>query len=80
MFKKGQRVVKLIRGGGTETASITKVVAVDKKRGLCSTDDSHVFKASDIEPDGVQTYRTIDGTAMANYIPGFSTRIVILEE
>lgn len=45
--------------GGIETASIVEVAAVDKKRGLLSTDVSHVSKPKDIEDDGVQTNKCI---------------------
>jgi 1-aminocyclopropane-1-carboxylate deaminase/D-cysteine desulfhydrase-like pyridoxal-dependent ACC family enzyme len=78
--KKGMRVVKLLTVGGIETASLCVVAAVCKKRGLISLDTSHVSKASDIEADGVQTYNWAAGHAVVNYIPGCSSRIVLLEE
>lgn len=78
-LRKGDKVVKLLLGGGYETASLATVTAVDKKRGLFSTDESHVSRASDIQADGVQTYRLEDGRASANYISGFSSRIVMFE-
>lgn len=78
--KKGDKVVKIISIGGIETASIAEVAAVCKRRGLVSTDVSHVSKASDIEDDGVCTYRLSDGSAVCNYIPGCSSRIVALEK
>lgn len=80
MFNKGDKVVKLMSIGGTETAALVTVVAVCKKRGLCSTDASHVKKASDIEADGVCTYRLADGQAVVNYIPGCSSRLIRFEE
>ena len=79
-MKKGDKVVKLIIGGGFETASIQTIAAADAKRGLVSLDASHVFKPADIKLDGVSTYRIADGRATANYIPGFTSRIVELEE
>ncbi len=75
-LKKGDRVCKLMMIGGIESAAFAVVAAVDKKRGLISTDISHVSKPKDIEEDGVQTYRISDGEAVANYIPGCSSRLV----
>lgn len=73
MFDKGDKVVKLLIGGGCETASIQEVQAVNKKKGL-------VFLGDDRDPEGGQTYRLDDGRAVCSYIPGFSTRLVVLEE
>lgn len=78
--KKGGSVVKLLNVGGIETASVQKVAAVDKKRGLFSTDESHVSKPSDIEADGVQTYRLDDGRAAVNYLSGCTSRIIQMEK
>ena len=79
-LKKGSKLVKVLAVGGIETASIVEVAAVDKKRGLLSTDIEHVSKPKDIENDGVQTYRLSDGRANANYIPGCTSRLIFLEE
>lgn len=79
-LKKGTKIVKVILIGGIETASIVEVAAVDKKRGLLSTDTEHVSKPKDIEDDGVQTYRLLDGRANASYIPGCTSRLILLEE
>jgi len=78
-IKKGDKVVKLLNIQGIETASIVTVAAVCKRRGLLSTDDSHVFKPKDIQEDGVGTYRLSDGQATANYITGCESRVVVLE-
>lgn len=74
MFKKNDKVVKIIIGGGVETASIKVVQAVDKKKGLVFLD------SDDRDPEGVQTYRDSDGRAAADYIPGFTSRLIVLEE
>lgn len=74
MFKKGQRVVKIISGFGTETASIQTVCKVDKRKGFVYTDPD------DICDDGQNTYRLDDGRAAFCWITGFSHRIIILED
>lgn len=73
-FSKGQKVVKLIAGAGTETASIRTVEKVDKKKGFAYLD------LDDVCDDGQNTYRLADGQANVCWIPGFSHRIVTLEE
>ena len=73
-WKKGRSVVKLTRGAGTETASIREVVKCDPKKGFVYLD------AGDICDDGQNTYRISDGTANVCWIPGFSHRIVPIEE
>ena len=74
MFKKGQRVVKLISGYGTETASIREVCRVNKKKGFVYLDQD------DICDDGQNTYRLADGRANVCWVTGFSHRIVTLED
>ena len=79
-LKKGDKVVKLILGGGMETACIQTIAGVCNKRKLISVDSSHVKTAKDIEDDGVGVYRMSDGRAVADYIPGFTSRLVYLED
>ena len=74
MFHKGQSVVKVISGAGTETASIQTVCKINKKKGFAYTDPD------DICDDGQNTYRLADGRAHVCWIPGFSHRIIALEE
>jgi hypothetical protein len=76
---KGEKVVKILSGGGIETASIQVVSAICQKRDLLSIDPD-ISKPKDIQADGVQTYRLSDGRAAVNYINGFSSRLVDLEE
>lgn len=78
-IKKGDKIAKLLDIGGRECVAICTVAAVCKKRGLVSTDESHVAKPADIEADGVSTYRLWDGRSVANYLPGCSSRLVRLD-
>lgn len=73
-WKKGRGVVKLIRGAGTETASLSVVYKCDTRKGLVYTD------ADDMSDDGQNTYKIQDGSANVCWIPGFTHRIVPLEE
>jgi hypothetical protein len=74
MFKKGQKVVKIIAGAGVETASVKTVCKVDKRLGLAYCDPD------DLTKDGQNTYRLDSGRAVVNWVPGFTHRIVTLEE
>ena len=74
MFKKGDKVVQLLNGGGTTTASIQTVCKVNKKKSLAYLDPEH------IEDDGVSTFNLDTGYAVCDYISGFTKRIVILEQ
>jgi len=67
-------VARLLRGAGAETASVCQVAKVDKKKGIVFLD------ADDTTPDSPSAYRVSDGTAMHNWIPGFSSRIVPIGE
>lgn len=73
-LKKGQRVVKLISICGIEIAHIAEVAKVSKAKKLVYLDADH------IEDDGVSTYRLEDGVAVMDYIPGCSSRLIMLEE
>ncbi len=73
MFKKGQKVVKIISIGGVETASIREIQKVDKKKGFAYLD------LDDVADDGQNTYRLNDGTANVCWIPGCKHRIIELE-
>jgi hypothetical protein len=67
MFKKGDRVVKILRGGGVETASLQTVESV--KKGVVKLVDSEHM-----------AYTAEYGNEIDPVIPGFSSRIVILED
>jgi len=73
MFKKGQKVVKILSGAGYETASIRTVEKVDKKKGFAYLD------LDDVCDDGQNTYRLNSGKANVCWISGFSHRIIPLE-
>jgi hypothetical protein len=66
-FKKGRSVVKILSGAGLETASIDTVLSV--KQGvvtLCNTEHTK--------------YDAKTGRALENTLPGWSTRLIELEE
>lgn len=67
LFKKGQRVVKLLIGAGMETASIQEVEWVRKDKVKLVDDEAHEYSSD-------------NGRVLIDYIPGFTSRIVILED
>ena len=73
-WKKNRQVVKLLSGAGTETASIRTVHKCDTRKGFVYLD------ADDMTDDGPNTYQIETGRANVNWIPGFSSRIVPVEE
>jgi hypothetical protein len=73
-FRKGRKVVKLISCAGTETATIREVVKCAPKRGLVYLD------ADDLDDDGQNTYCISSGQANVCWIPGYSHRIVPIED
>lgn len=74
MFKKGDKVVKIISGAGCETGSIREIEKVDKKKGFVYLD------LDDLDDDGQNTYHLDNGKAVVCWVPGFSHRIIPLEE
>jgi hypothetical protein len=72
--KKGSKVVKLLIGGGAETASIQKVEHVDDNTIYLSGCDG------DYNRDSVYAYDLASGRACSNYIPGFTSRLIYLEK
>lgn len=77
--KKGDKIVRIMTVNGISRACLSEVSAVDKKRGIFSTDDG-VSKPSEIEDRGVQTYYIDSGLAVCNYIPGCSSKAMELEQ
>jgi hypothetical protein len=73
-FKKGRKVVKLIAGAGTETATIREVAKCAPTKGLVYLD------ADDTTDDGPNTYKIVNGHVNVWQMPGFHSRIVPLEE
>lgn len=73
-WKKGRQVVKLLSGAGTETATVRTVHKCDSRKGFVYLD------ADDMTDDGPNTYRIATGQANFNWLPGFSSRIVPVEE
>lgn len=64
-FRRNQRVVCVLSGAGTETASLTSVQSVSKKRVL-------------VEDSSLQ-YDPQTGREMNPAIPGFSSRLIALD-
>jgi len=65
-FKKNDKVVKIITGGGYETASI-QTVLLSKKGKVSCDDDGHIW------------YDANSGFEIDPVIPGFSSRLIVLE-
>jgi len=72
--KKGSQLVKLLVGGGVETASLVSVEKVTKDTIFLEGCDG------DYKRDSVYAYDLGTGRACESYIPGFSSRLVYLEE
>lgn len=70
----GTRVVKLLIGGGIETASIAEVEHVDAQNIYLKGCDG------DYNSESVYAYHLADGRACSSYIPGFTSRLIVLEE
>jgi hypothetical protein len=75
MFKKGQKVVRVIYGAGTKTASIVTIGKVSRKKGIVWLDDQ-----DDLSDESPSAYYLDDGLAVRNWITGFSSCLIILEE
>lgn len=72
--EKGSKVVKLLIGGGVETASIQEVEHVDDNTIYLSGCDG------DYNRDSVYSYDLATGKACTSFIPGFTSRLVYLEQ
>jgi len=72
--KKGNKIVKVLIGGGAETASIQKVEKV--------TDDTIYLEGcdGDYKRDSLYAYDLTTGRACNSFIPGFSSRLIYLEK
>jgi len=78
MFEAGQKVVKVITGAGFSTGSYHYVTGANKNKGYVSVADTEGG-----EPWGhhdIHAYHKETGIAFENNIPGFSSKIVSLEE
>ena len=65
-FKKGDKVVKVLIGGGVETAVLATVASV-KKDGVRLIESHQVYDS--------ESFREIDPP-----ISGFTTRLIVLEQ
>jgi hypothetical protein len=72
----GNKVVKLIIGGGFEVASIATIEHLDEQTNTVYLNGCD----EDYSRDSVYAYDLKTGQACQSYIPGFSSRIVMLEE
>ena len=74
-FKKGQSVAKVIAGAGVQTVTFAKVQKVKGNIGqVCADDDM------DEVDNSLRSFNLTTGLAVENWIPGFNSRIVSLEE
>jgi ribosomal protein S3 len=72
--KKGDQIVKVLIGGGFETASIATIEKVTKGEIYLEGCDG------DYNRESVYAYDLATGRACSNYIPGFTARLIILEQ
>lgn len=70
-MKRGEIVVKILQGGGFRTASFAKIKAV--KKGIAYLGEGR-------KEDDVNAYDSESGRSINNYIPGFSSSIVTLDD
>lgn len=70
-MKKNELVIKVIEGGGVRTAAIRRVMRVVK--GVAYLGDA-------TKPDDVNAYDVKTGRAKVDYIPGFSSYLVQLDD
>jgi hypothetical protein len=66
MFKRRQKVVKILHGAGCRTASVTEIARAKQGRVQCETDE-HLWYDS-------ETGKEIDPA-----IPGFWSELIVLE-
>lgn len=72
--KKGDKIVKIIIGGGFETCSIQTIEEVTKDTIFLEGADGYY------ERDTLYAYDLTTGRACESYIPGFSSRLIVLEQ
>lgn len=72
MFKKGDKVIKILSGAGFETGMIREVQKVSKKKNMAFLD------ADDANEKSPQAYDLETGYAINSYVSGFSSRIIPL--
>jgi hypothetical protein len=72
MFKKGDKVVKILSGpGGTEAASLQVISKVTKKSGR---------RFASLRDSSWQVFDADTGKSLDDPIPGFTSRLVVLGE
>lgn len=75
-LKKGQQVVKILIGGGVETATIQTVEKVDKKQKAVFLEGCE----GNYKRDSVYAYDMTTGYLCESFIPGFTSRLIMLED
>lgn len=73
--KKGSNLVKVLIGGGVESASIVKVEKVTKDTIFLEGADGRYKR-----DDSVYAYDLESGRLVTPLIPGFTSRLIFLEE
>jgi hypothetical protein len=72
--KKGDKLAKVIEGAGFKTASIVVVTGVKNHgRNILLNDEDDVAS-------GVSSFNSVTGQAVANYIPGFRSYLMQIED
>lgn len=72
--KKGDKIVKILIGGGFETASIAKIEKVTEDTIYLHGCEGHYVR------DSVYAYDLKTGHLCESFIPGFTSRLIVLEK
>lgn len=72
--KVGDKLAKIISGGGYKTASIVKVTGV-RNNGLII-----LINDEEDESAGVNSFNAVTGQAVASYIPGFYSSLMTIKD
>lgn len=75
-LKKGDSVVKILIGGGCETATIKEIEKIDKKTNTLYLEGCN----KDYNRQSLYAFDTETGYACESLIPGFTSRLIYLEE
>lgn len=73
--KKGSKIVKVLIGGGYETCSVREIEHVDTENKIIYLEGCD----GDYNKESVYAYDATSGRECASYIPGFSCRLILLD-